>query len=59
MGSVHSSFFGILLGWTSEYYPAVSRFSVDGIRMMVVQEHRPQRYHVRSFYLNCFEVQRF
>ncbi|RPD63370.1 hypothetical protein L227DRAFT_543265 [Lentinus tigrinus ALCF2SS1-6] len=49
--------FGALLGWTNEYYPGISPLTFDNIRVVVLEEHRSDHFHVRTFfYLRRNEV---
>ncbi|RDB28072.1 hypothetical protein Hypma_001367 [Hypsizygus marmoreus] len=40
----------VLLGWYSEYYPgATSAHDANDIRAMLIEEHTPEKYHLRTF----------
>ncbi|KAI0646585.1 hypothetical protein C8Q79DRAFT_1010188 [Trametes meyenii] len=46
------SAYAVLLGWFNRYYPGMtSATDTDNIRAMLVEEHRPGMFHVRSFFL--------
>ena len=42
--------YAVLLGWFNRYYPGVtSARDTDNIRLMLLQEHKPGMFHLRSF----------
>ncbi|KAI0674592.1 hypothetical protein C8Q78DRAFT_1076211 [Trametes maxima] len=46
------SAYAVLLGWFNRYYPGTtSATDTDNIRAMLVEEHRPGMFHVRSFFM--------
>lgn len=43
--------FAVLLGWFDQYYPgATPAHDADNIRAMLVEEHAPNKFHLRSFF---------
>lgn len=41
--------YAVLLGWFQKYYPGATLASGVKIRIIILEEHKPGRYHVKTF----------